>query len=132
MTTWIADYLASDWPGCRQVFEVRRERRIGGEVSVEVSHGITSLPRERADASRLLRLNRDHWGIENGLHHRRDVTLREDASRIRKGNAGQVMAALRNVILFALSRKGTRSLPAAIRHYMCHPHEAIQFLSTRS
>ena len=26
---------------------------------------------------------RKHWGIENGLHYVRDVTLREDASRIR-------------------------------------------------
>ena len=27
---------------------------------------------------------RQHWGIENKLHYTRDVTLREDASRIRK------------------------------------------------
>ena len=27
---------------------------------------------------------RNHWGIENKLHYTRDVTLREDASRIRK------------------------------------------------
>ena len=27
---------------------------------------------------------RKHWGIENRLHYTRDVTLREDASRIRK------------------------------------------------
>ena len=27
---------------------------------------------------------RKHWGIENKLHYTRDVTLREDASRIRK------------------------------------------------
>jgi predicted transposase YbfD/YdcC len=30
---------------------------------------------------------REHWGIENKLHYTRDVTLREDASRIRR-NAG--------------------------------------------
>ena len=125
----MADYLASDWPGCRQVFEIRRERRIGPEVSVEVSYGITSLSRERAGASRLLGLNRRHWGIENGLHHRRDVTLREDASRIRKGNAGQVMAALRNLILFVMPRDKKKSLPAAIRSYMCHPQKALEILS---
>ena len=27
---------------------------------------------------------REHWGIENKLHYTRDVTLREDASRIRR------------------------------------------------
>ena len=63
---------------------------------MEVVHGITSLGRERADAARLLALVREHWGIENGSHYRRDVTLGEDASRIRTGSAPQVMAALRN------------------------------------
>ena len=28
------------------------------------------------------------WGIENGLHHRRDTTLAEDASRLRAGEPG--------------------------------------------
>lgn len=37
---------------------------------------------------------RKHWGIENKLHYTRDVTLREDASRIRK-NPG-VFARLRS------------------------------------
>ena len=30
---------------------------------------------------------RSHWGIENELHWRLDVTFREDESRIRRGNA---------------------------------------------
>ena len=50
-----------------------------GKTTVEVVHGITSLSRERADAARLLGLTRGHWGIENGSHYRRDVTLGEDA-----------------------------------------------------
>ena len=37
---------------------------------------------------------RKHWGIENRLHYTRDVTLREDASRIRK-NPG-IFARLRS------------------------------------
>jgi predicted transposase YbfD/YdcC len=37
---------------------------------------------------------RRHWGIENKLHYTRDVTLREDASRIRK-NPG-IFARLRS------------------------------------
>lgn len=128
----MAEYLSTDWPGCRQVFEIRRERRIGETVSVEVSYGITSLSREEADAARLLRLNRDHWAVENTLHHRRDVTLREDASRIRKGGAAQLMAALRNLILFVLAQGGgPKSLPAAVRHYVCHPEKALEFMSRR-
>jgi predicted transposase YbfD/YdcC len=113
------------------VFRIERERRIGTKVEVETAYGITSLAREQAGAQRLLKLNRDHWGIENGLHYRRDVTLREDASRIRKGGAGQVMAVLRNMILFLLPRSGRKSLPAAIRHYVCHPDRALEVMSSR-
>lgn len=36
------------------------------------------------DANRAALAIRKHWGIENKLHYTRDVTLREDASRIRK------------------------------------------------
>ncbi|WP_370691400.1 transposase [Methylicorpusculum sp.] len=39
---------------------------------------------------------RRHWGIENILHWRMDVVLREDASRIRKVNALSIMTNIRH------------------------------------
>jgi len=128
-TTWLTDYLSSDWTNCLQVFRIERERRIGTKVEFEVLYGITSLARGLAGAARLLRLNRGHWGIENRLHYRRDVTLGEDACRIRKGSAGQVMAILRNIIIHLFPRSGQKSLPAAIRHYVCHPAKALEVVS---
>jgi hypothetical protein len=77
-------------------------------------YGITSLPPERADAARLLALVREHWQIENGSHYRRDVTLGEDASRIRSGSAPQVMAALRNTVIH-LAQEVAPNLAAAVR-----------------
>ena len=68
VTIELAEYLKSDWPECRQVFRLERERRIEGQVEVEVLFGITSLLRERAGARDLLHLTRGHWGIDNGLH----------------------------------------------------------------
>jgi hypothetical protein len=68
--------------------------------------------------------------IEDVSHYRRDVILGEDASRIRKGSAPQLMAALRNLILFVLNRSGRTKLTDAIRHFMCHPQKAIDLLST--
>lgn len=87
------------WKGLRQGFELTRERTEKGQTTVEVVYGITSLSRERADAARLLALTRDHWGIENGSHYRRDVTMGEDQSRVRKGAAPEVLAGLRNSII---------------------------------
>lgn len=103
-----------DWAGLKQGFELTRERTVKGVKTRETVYGITSLSVAEADAARLLELTRGHWGIENGLHYRRDVTLGEDASRIRRGEAPQVMAALRNSIVHVL--EGTAdSLAAGLR-----------------
>jgi hypothetical protein len=103
-----------DWAGLRQGFELRRERTVKGQTTVEVVHGITSLSPQRAEACRLLELTREHWGIENGSHYRRDVTLGEDASRIRKGTAPQVMAGLRNTVIH-LAQQVAPTLATAVR-----------------
>jgi hypothetical protein len=60
--------LHQKWAGMKQAFAIQRERTIKGETTVEVVHGITSLSEQEADATRLLGLTRDHWGIENELH----------------------------------------------------------------
>jgi hypothetical protein len=129
VTTWLAEYLGPDWPGCAQVFRLERERRRGGEVEVEVVFGITSLPRERGDATELLALTRAHWGIEDGLHGRRDGTLREDAGRVRTGAAPQVVAAVRNLVISLGRASGRPTLAAATRYHMCHPEKSIELLS---
>ena len=82
-TTALNGYL--DWPGIGQVFRLVRERRVGGITATETVYGITSLTRSEADAGRLLELVRTHWSIESELHHVRDVTLKEDACRVRTG-----------------------------------------------
>lgn len=130
MTTWLTGYLAPDWPGCGQVFRLERVRRRGGKEETEVVFGITSLPRERGGAAELLRLTRAHWGIENGLHGRRDGALREDASRVRKGSAPQVMAVLRNLIIYLRPYSKRATLAAATRYHMCHPEGSVELLST--
>jgi hypothetical protein len=90
------------------VFRLARQRQSDGKVETEVVFGIPSLPYERAGAKALLGLIRSPWGIENGLHGVRDGTLREDASRIRKGAATETMAILRNIIVFLFSSLGTQ------------------------
>lgn len=48
---------------------------------------VSSLPPEQLAAARWLQLNRQHWGIENGLHARLDVSRRDDECRLRSRNA---------------------------------------------
>jgi predicted transposase YbfD/YdcC len=60
-----------------------------GRERGETVYGITSLPALEADPARLLELTRGHWGIENGLHYRRDVTLHEDGCRMKSYRAAE-------------------------------------------
>jgi Transposase DDE domain len=129
VTSALGEYLQPDWAGCAQVFRLTRERRTGQKVESQVIFGITSLDRERAGPKGLLGFARAHWGIENGLHSVRDGTLREDASRVRKGSAAEVMATLRNIVIFLFHRLGHQSAAAATRYYVCHPEESLKVLS---
>lgn len=79
--------LGQKWKGMKQGFRVTRERTIKGKSTAEVVYGITSLPPDQANATTLLAYLRNHWGIENSLHYVRDVTLGEDACRVRSGDA---------------------------------------------
>lgn len=58
----------------------------------QVEFGIASLTRKQASPLRVLQIRRTHCGGEPGLHHRHDVTLREDADRRSVGNTGIGMA----------------------------------------
>lgn len=112
-STRLADF--SDWPGLAQVCRIVRTTRQGGTESVEVDYAITSAPREQASATTLLAWWRGHWGIENRSHYVRDVTLDEDACRIRTGDAPQNLAALRNAIVSLLRLEGHANIAAGLR-----------------
>lgn len=118
------------WPGLEQVFQVeRRVYEVGsGKSYGQVQYGITSLSRKQASASELLGLVRNHWGIENGLHYRRDRTLKEDECRLRVGKAPRVMSILNNVVIGLVRQCGLSNLAAARRGYAANPQEAIDLL----
>jgi predicted transposase YbfD/YdcC len=115
-----------DWPSAAQVFQLERQikRTADGKTSTEVIYGITSLPPDQASPARLLELNRSHWGIENGLHYRRDETLREDWCHLKRGQAPRAMAVLNNLIVGLVLHLGWTNLPEARRYFDAHPAEA--------
>jgi len=108
-----------DWPALQQVFQVQRKVTCcrTGEVTEETVYGLTSLAPDRCSAPQLLEWTRSYWGIENGLHYRRDTTLREDATRISDTNQAQVMAVLNNFIVALANKLGFSNLASARRHF---------------
>lgn len=109
----------SDWPGLEQVFVLKRQRLNlkRGKEETETVYGLTSLSPAQASAQRLLSLVRAYWGIESGLHQRRDVTFQEDRTRLTKGRAGWVMASLNNLVIGLLRQAGASNLAAARRQF---------------
>lgn len=115
----------------KQGFRIRREITRHGRTTVEIVHGITSLPLSQANAARLLEGVRDHWRVENQLHYVRDVTLGEDACRVRGANAPQALAACRNAVVCLLGSVFAESCAEAIRRLAARPSEAIDLLKSQ-
>ncbi len=110
---------------------IRRERWGGrGPESYECEDGylISSLDTRRHTAAELLAFNRGHWGIENGLHYVRDVTMGEDACRVRTDSAPQILAGVRNAVLALLKRDGQTNIAAALRSCAVHVAKALRLV----
>jgi predicted transposase YbfD/YdcC len=112
----LRDY--TPWPHLAQVFKLESWRWDSlGVESYQVRYGLSSLEGEIADAKRLMGLVRGEWGIENGLHYRRDVTFQEDHSQLRQGQAPEVNAILNNLAVGLLLQKGFKNVPEARRGF---------------
>jgi len=125
VSTLLNDYL--DWPHLAQVFRLERIRWhpfFRGRTR-QVIYGLTSRPPERSSPQHLLDLTRSYWGIENGLHYRRDVTFHEDATRMTLGNAGRIMAALNNLVIGLCLLNHGSNVAQARRYFSACPADAL-------
>ena len=125
----------STWPGLAQVYRLERQFqwwRSGRcyHTSNEVEFGITSLSRMTASPARLLKIRREHWGIETGLHYRRDVTFHEDATRMTVGHTGHVMASINNLVIALTRQAKFKNIAQARRWFAAHIPEAFSLLTT--
>jgi predicted transposase YbfD/YdcC len=117
------------FPHAAQAIQLKRRRtdRRTGKTTIVTVYAVTSLPVGRATHAQLAALIRGHWTIE-ALHHIRDVTYREDASRVRTGAAPRVMASLRNLAVGLARLIGWTNIAAATDHYRSHPADGLQLL----
>ena len=84
-----------DSPLAGQAFVIQRESidKKTGEHTHEVVYGVTSCTSEKANAEKILKTNREHWGIENSCHYVIDWNYNEDLCRIGQDTAPQTSPA---------------------------------------
>jgi hypothetical protein len=68
------------------------------------------------------------YTIENRLHWRRDVTLREDHCQVIKGEAPRILALLNSFLLALLDVFGVCNVPKQMRTFDAQPLLAVRLL----
>jgi predicted transposase YbfD/YdcC len=125
-----------DFPHAAQVFLIERVcvrtvykkvKGSRGRKKTQVRHavaalGITSLSSREAAGEHLATYVRSHWAIENKIHWVRDVTFREDFSKVRTDSRPRIMATLRNLVIGLIRQAGHTGIAATIRKIKNNPH----------
>lgn len=101
-TSLDAAFVAA-WPGLQTLVKVEASRCVAGQTSREVRYYLSDETEE--NPRYYSKLARGHWGIENHLHWHLDVTLKEDACRVRAGYGPENLATLRKLTLQVLTQQ---------------------------
>jgi len=93
---------------------VKRKAKTKTNQLKETAYFISSLP-STTNAKVFYDGIRSHWQIENGLHYVKDVTFKEDRSRIRTGNSPQNKSLIFNIVINILRKNNYTNMAQAIR-----------------
>jgi predicted transposase YbfD/YdcC len=118
---WLGAELLALWPGLASVTLVQSTRQdlgdVTGKVSTERRYYISSL--KGNDAAKMARAVRGHWGVENKLHWRLDMSFREDESRLRKDHSAENFSRLRRIAMNQLRKQPDKKISLKGQRYLC-------------
>jgi hypothetical protein len=125
--------LAPRWKdsGIGTVIQVKRlrQRLDGSQLATEVSYFLSNAqPTNLQEANDLFDAIRHHWRIE-AMHHRRDVTLAEDALRTGTQAVTRLMSSLRTLTINLLRRAKPKNMAAQIDAFADKFHTLIEFMT---
>lgn len=116
-----------EFAGLKAIGMIEATRTIDGKTQHFVHYFALS---RRFKPAELLRIKREHWGIENRLHWQLDVVLDEDMSRTRKDNGPTNLSMLRRLALnIARADKGKGSLAGKLRKCAWNDDALVAMLS---
>ena len=146
---WITDELNGylNFPHVRQAFVIERiviDKKTGKERvdklstskntlrDKRLSYGITSKPKEKANALSILKTVRNHWSIENSCHYIIDWNYDEDRSRISKEFGPQNVTRLRRFAVGLLKSKKVKNVAQKTRKLNYNTRAVLDYLRLTS
>ena len=107
---YLTDAVAQRWPMVKTLIRVEHEvSKPNAQPKKETCYYISSLDFSALSAKDVVYYIREHWGIENRLHWRLDVTFKEDACRARKNYSARNLNLLRKFTLASFASRTTSS-----------------------
>jgi hypothetical protein len=103
-------------------------KKKSGKSSSEIAYGITSRKPGEANPTRVLKVNRGHWCIENSCHYILDWNYDEDRSRIRTGHGPENITRLRRFAIGVIKSKGVRSVAQKMRELTFNVRSVFDYL----
>lgn len=105
----------NEWIGLKRLIKITREvtKMNNNKKSSKIAYYICS--NDKLNAKEFNYGIRSHWSIENLLHYVKDVTFKEDESKIRKGNSPEIFSIARNFAINALRRLKVKNFKDGIR-----------------
>ena len=95
------------WKDLQSLVCVKSNRTVNGKTTEETRFYISS---RKADAEYLGKGIREHWGIENKVHHILDVAFDEDKCRIRKDHGAENISVIRRAVLNMAKHEKSKKL----------------------
>lgn len=108
----VNEYIKENWPKAKTIIYVKRERTIKNRKAISYSYYLSNISVKAKEFAIGIR---HHWGIENRLHYVKDVTLKEDESKIRSGNAPAILSLIRNLVINIARTNGENRIKKYMR-----------------
>ena len=120
--------LSFDWANMSTLGIAVSFRTVGDEPAtpddLSIRYYISSA---KLSAEQFAKATREHWHIENKLHWKLDVAMREDSCRIRRGDAPELFAGIRHVAVNLLNN--TKTFKAGLKRKQKKAALSIRYLS---
>lgn len=133
----IVTYVRNElkFPGVQQAAVLRKTDCNKGINTVETWCLLTSAGNEKLPPKAFLKTIQTHWQIENGLHHVKDRTMKEDEHVTHSPAQETALAIFRNVAVSVLNlltppKRRKESRPVEMLRYAAKPSRLLKQLQT--